>query len=167
MSQLGEAMLDQSGSSLGRESDPASGSRSVIGLLRRGKEMAQVALGPNHPRRQRHGVDLAGLSPRPHSSLSFSSLRNPPQRPHTSLAAHLSNGQQLHGVDLDEGGGAEIPDIPLKRPSRRVTPDQQPINVTRFDEAWADEINSDFKPQRPINPNSITPQKDTLRLYVG
>lgn len=154
-------MLEPSEPSLARESDL--GSRSVIGLLRRGRQMAQVALGPNHPRRHRHGVDLTTLQPsRPHSSLSFTSLKGQQQRPHTSLnVAHLSNGQQ-HGLDLDEGGGAEIPDIPLKRPSRRVTPEQQPLNVSRIDEAWGDEISNDFKPQRPINPNSIAPQKDRL-----
>lgn len=71
-------------------------------------------------------------------------------------------------MDLEEDGGAEIPDIPLKRPSRRgVTPDQPPLNVSRIDEAWGDEINSDFRPQRPINPNSITPQKDRLCVLLA
>lgn len=161
-------MLDPSESSLARESDP--GSRSVIGLLRRGREMAQIALGPNHPRRHRHGVDLNGLQPnRPHSSLSFHSLKGQQQqRPHSSLnIAHLTNGHQ-HGLDLEDDGGAEIPDIPLKRPSRRgVTPDQPPLNVSRIDEAWGDEINGDFRPQRPINPNSITPQKDRLCVLLA
>lgn len=153
-------MLEPSESPLAREPDP--GSRSVIGLLRRGREMAQIALGPNHPRRHRHGVDLTDLQNRPYSSLSFTSLKGQQQRPHTSLnIAHLNNGHQ-HGMDIDESEGAEIPDIPLKRPSRRVTPEQQPLNVTRIDEAWGEEVNNDYRPQRPINPNSLPLQKDRL-----
>lgn len=126
--------------------------------------MAQVALGPNHHRRgHRLGGDLTVAQPsRPHSSLSFTSLSGQQQRPHSSLnLTHPSNGQQ-HGLEIDEGGGAEIPDIPLARPSRRVVSEKQAPKPSRIDEAWVEEDDREWRPQGPINPNTITSQKDRL-----
>lgn len=153
-------MFEPSEPSSARESDV--GSRSVIGLFRCGKHMAQVALGPNHQRRQRFGGDLSVLQPsRPHSSLSFTSLGGQQQRSHSSLNVTHPNSSQ-HGIDIDEGGGAEIPDIPLKRPGRRVNAEQQKApKPSRIEEAWAEDDN-DWKPYGPINPNNITPPKDRV-----
>lgn len=158
-------MSEASESPLGRDSDL--GSRSVIGLLRRGRHMAQVALGPNHHRRHRHGGELTVAEPgRSHSSLSFTSLGGQQQRPHSSLSvAHLKSGQQ-NGMDADDGGGAEIPDIPLRRrderPSRRLPSEQQAPKPSRIEEARVDENKDDWTPHRPINPNSLPSQKDRL-----
>lgn len=153
-------MSEPSDSPSARESDI--GSRSVIGLLRRGRHMAQVALAPNNHRRHRHGGDLTLPQPsRPHSSLSFTSLGGQQQRPHSSLNTTHLNGSQ-HGLDIDEDGGAEIPDIPLKRPSRQHTSEQQALKPSRIDETWGEEDNNDWRPQRPINPNNIPSHKDRL-----
>lgn len=140
------------------------GSRSVIGLLRRGRHMAQVALGPNHQRRHRLGGDLPVPQPsRPHTSLSFTSITGQQQRSHSSLSITHPNSSQQHGIDIDEGGGAEIPDIPLKRPSRRTTSEQQKApKPSRIEEAWVEEDDNDWRPRGPINPNNITPPKDRL-----
>lgn len=158
-----EAMSEPSESPSERESDLDS--RSVIGLLRRGRHMAQVALGPNHHRRHRRGGDLTVPQPsRPHSSASFTSVGGQQQRPHTPLNITHLNGSQ-HGMDMDDDGGAEIPDIPLKRPSRQLTSEQQTLKPSRIEEAWVEEDNDDWRPHRPINPNDIPSQKD--RLYVS
>ncbi|KAG6355918.1 hypothetical protein INS49_015302 [Diaporthe citri] len=147
-----------------RESDV--GQRSVIGLLRRGRQMAQVALGPNHQRRHRLGGDLPISQPsRPHTSLSFTSLGGQQQqRSHSSLSITHPNSSQQHGIEIDEGGGAEIPDIPLSRPSRRVASEQKAPKPSRIEEAWAEEDDNDWRPHGPINPNNITPPKDRLTM---
>lgn len=153
-------MSEPSESPSARESDL--GSRSVIGLLRRGRHMAQVALGPSHQRRHRLGGDLNTAQPtRSHSSLSFTSLNGQPQRPHSSLNITHPNGSQQHGIEIDDGGGAEIPDIPLKRPSRRVPLEQKAPKPSRM-EVWGEEDDNDWRPHGPINPNNITPPKDRL-----
>lgn len=155
-------MSEPSESPSARESDL--GSRSVIGLLRRGKHMAQVALGPNHQRRHRLGGDLnSAQATRSHSSLSFTSLGGQ-QRAHSSLSITHPNSSQQHGIEIDDGGGAEIPDIPLKRPSRRATSEQKAPKPSRIPETWGEEdidLNG-WKPHGPINPNNITPPKDRL-----
>ncbi|KAJ0120194.1 hypothetical protein J7T55_001050 [Diaporthe amygdali] len=123
---------------------------------------------PNHHRRQRHGGDLTvPQSSRPGSSLSFTSLIGQQQRPHSSLSVNHPKSGQQHGIDADEGGGAEIPDIPLKRPGRRLTSEQQALKPSRIDEAWGEEDNNDWTPHRPINPNSITSQKDRLPSSIS
>ncbi|TIC90708.1 Phototropin-2 [Colletotrichum higginsianum] len=61
-------------------------------------------------------------------------------------------------MDVDEGG-ADIPDIPFKRPASRMPPDQA-FNPSRFQEAWEDEDTNWATHQRPINPNDIAPRQD-------
>lgn len=115
------------------------GSRSVLTLFRRKKHMAQVAANPNH-RRHRHG-ELA----QPQANGQYSSLSV------TSLAS------QNRDMDVEEGG-ADIPDIPLKRPASRL-PQDKTFNPSRFEEAWVED-DSNWTPHGPINPNALNVRKD-------
>ncbi|KAJ0348576.1 hypothetical protein KNSL1_005346 [Colletotrichum chrysophilum] len=110
------------------------GSRSVLTLFRRKKHMAQVAANPNH-RRHRHGELTQPQANGPYSSLSV-----------TSLAS------QNCDMDVDEGG-ADIPDIPLKRPASRL-PQDKTFNPSRFEEAWVED-DSNWTHHGPINPNAL------------
>ncbi|KAI8151976.1 Phototropin-2 [Colletotrichum sp. SAR 10_70] len=115
------------------------GSRSVLTLFRRKKHMAQVAANPNH-RRHRHGELTQPQANGPYSSLSV-----------TSLAS------QNRDMDVEEGG-ADIPDIPLKRPASRL-PQDKTFNPSRFEEAWVED-DSNWTPHGPINPNALNVRKD-------
>ncbi|KAJ0341351.1 hypothetical protein COL922a_002318 [Colletotrichum nupharicola] len=115
------------------------GSRSVLTLFRRKKHMAQVAANPNH-RRYRHGELTQPQANGPYSSLSV-----------TSLAS------QNCDMDVDEGG-ADIPDIPLKRPASRL-PQDKTFNPSRFEEVWVED-DSNWTHHGPINPNALNVRKD-------
>ncbi|KXH46613.1 hypothetical protein CNYM01_12258 [Colletotrichum nymphaeae SA-01] len=122
-----------------------SGPRSVLALFRRKKHMAQVAAAhsTNH-RRHRHG-ELTQPQMNGYSSLSVTSLQS----------------QKQQQVDFDEGG-ADIPDIPLKRPVTKMHQDR-PLNPSRFQEAWEDDEDRNWTAHHghgPINPNTIAPRPD-------
>ncbi|KAF9870843.1 hisactophilin c49s mutant phototropin phy3 fusion protein [Colletotrichum karsti] len=101
--------------------------------------MAQVAAIPTH-RRHRHGELTSPKVNLPYSSLSVTSL-----------------GKQQRDMDLDEGG-AEIPDIPFKRPLSRL-PQDQSFTPSRFEEAWVEDESS-WTHHGPISPNALNPRKD-------
>ncbi|KAJ0356975.1 hypothetical protein COL154_010534 [Colletotrichum chrysophilum] len=60
-------------------------------------------------------------------------------------------------MDVDEGG-ADIPDIPLKRPASRL-PQDKTFNPSRFEEAWVED-DSNWTHHGPINPNALNVRKD-------
>ncbi|EQB55122.1 hypothetical protein CGLO_04977 [Colletotrichum gloeosporioides Cg-14] len=87
-------------------------------------------------RRKKHMAQANG----PYSSLSV-----------TSLAS------QNRDMDVEEGG-ADIPDIPLKRPASRL-PQDKTFNPSRFEEAWVED-DSNWTHHGPINPNALNVRKD-------
>ncbi|GKT48845.1 phototropin-2 [Colletotrichum spaethianum] len=68
----------------------------------------------------------------------------------------LRNQQQQQGAMDADDGGADIPDIPFKRPVN------QALNPSRFQEAWEDDDKNWATHQRPINPNSIAHKHDKM-----
>nr|XP_036582835.1 hisactophilin c49s mutant phototropin phy3 fusion protein [Colletotrichum truncatum]KAF6791626.1 hisactophilin c49s mutant phototropin phy3 fusion protein [Colletotrichum truncatum] len=101
--------------------------------------MAQVSASPNH-RRHRHGELTQPQSGSPYTTLSVTSL-----------------GSQQPGIDLDEGG-ADIPDIPFKRPVKYL-PQAMACNPSRFQETW-DEEDENWNYHGPVNPNTLNSRKD-------
>ncbi|TEA04265.1 Blue-light-activated histidine kinase 1 [Colletotrichum sidae] len=106
--------------------------------------MAQVAATSN-PRRPRHGEPALSQTATPYISLSV-----------TSPTCQNRKG------DMDEGG-ADIPDIPLKRPVSRVPADRA-FNPARFEEAWSEE-DSNWTHHGPISPNALSSKKDKATLH--
>ncbi|OLN97470.1 Blue-light-activated histidine kinase 1-like protein 3 [Colletotrichum chlorophyti] len=80
----------------------------------------------------------------------------------TSLTLSSPDGRQ-RAMDMDEGG-ADIPDIPLRRPNGRLPADQA-FSPSRFEEAWDDE-DKHWTARLPINPNSINHRKDKSALQA-
>lgn len=70
----------------------------------------------------------------------------------------MSLNSQQRAVDMDECG-ADIPDIPLKRPANRI-PSDLSFNHTRFEEAWDDDDKDWTAHLGPINPNATNPRKN-------
>ncbi|OHE92421.1 hypothetical protein CORC01_12282 [Colletotrichum orchidophilum] len=114
--------------------------------------MAQVAAAHNTDhRRHRHG-ELTQPQMNGYSSLSVTSLQSQKQRV----------------LDFDEGG-ADIPDIPLKRPVNKM-PQDRPLNPSRFKEAWEDDEERNWTTHHghgPINPNAITNRQDRRNSPEG
>ncbi|KAF6813414.1 hisactophilin c49s mutant phototropin phy3 fusion protein [Colletotrichum sojae] len=97
--------------------------------------MAQASASPNH-RRHTHEELTQPQTDGLRSSLSVISF----------------NGQQQN-IEMDEGG-ADIPDIPLKRPTGRSQHDHS-FNPSRFEQAWTEEETNWTTHLGPISPNAI------------